>query len=484
MCSNDASFKSRRFSASLSPWRMALFLWILPGFASGAMPESDDVTSASFVREWSFYGQGEASAVSFVRSAADSRPAEIPVSTDGIEETGPRPSPPVWITETMLERARERYESGEEPWARVFAELEEKARLARNLVSEPYTGQSAHQLRYAALRDAEAAIAAAFMAKMSGEPAGLDTAKQILLSWARATPMPGSAFPWDPYKPGVPSEFSEAAAGLNMGICGLYFSVVYGLVDDHMSPDECAEIHAWFRVLAGIVERSREAWIENDYYSRQYFNNHLSAHIQGHLALAIALNDEAMIDYNVSSAENPRDAIEMIDGAVLMPSRGPEQFFHNDPSQATRPGEIFDRYRIMTENKGLAYAFVQLTHLTTAAELLAGIGREDLWEHVGPHGQCLRVAYEEYVGYLTTPDRETWPPYHAEDRFPNGAISLYEIAASRHPDGQAFQQVLRTRSDLRFFRDDVLLGDLPILLYDAPWWPETSVAKTIRNQEK
>ena len=46
--------------------------------------------------------------------------------------------------------------------------------------------------------------------------------------------------------------------------------------EPHWSPttirkrsSERAEVHAWFRTMADLIEQGRQAWIENDYYNTE-----------------------------------------------------------------------------------------------------------------------------------------------------------------------------------------------------------------------
>jgi len=383
--------------------------------------------------------------------------------------------PPILITDAMLDTARERVSEGDEPWRTAFEQVARNARQAREREADVTHGRKVHDVAKAARTDAGAARDAAFYAAVSGEAWGYATARRLILAWARAEPTPGAAFPWKPFAADVPRELRETAGGLHFGLTGARFAIAYGLVDERMTPAERADVERWFRQLAEWVRRGREAWIANDYAHRQRYNNHLSGQNLGQIALGLALGDEAMVEEAVDDPDNPRDALEMIDGAVLMPSRGPDQFWKHDARRVTRPGEIYDRYRVQTSYDGehgwgLGYALLHLKLLALSAEMLHAVGDDRLWEHVGPHGQCLQVAFDHYAAFLTTP-RDDWHPYHRDDRFPTQAIPLYEIAATRLPDSQAVRQVLRVNTDKRLEVKHSVLGHLPILLYGAPTWP-------------
>lgn len=64
----------------------------------------------------------------------------------------------------------------------------------------------------------------------------------------------------------------------------------------------------------------------------------------GLAAIGYTLGDKELIKYAVDDPDNPRDVIEMINGAVMMPGNIP--FWKDpDPNPIAEAGEIYDRYR-------------------------------------------------------------------------------------------------------------------------------------------
>ena len=379
---------------------------------------------------------------------------------------------PVLITDEMIETVRGRVASGREPWAGLWEEMRSAAGRCGRREAKPYTGENSSELRAAALGDARPARDAAVVYRVSGDASALEAARRVLLAWADTRPFPGTTLAWQPYGPDVPEGRRNANAGLNIALTAFQFALVYGLIDETLEVQERERVRVWFSRLYDEIERGRRTWSENGYFGGQHFNNHLSAQLLGQLALAIALQDDERIRYCLSSDENPRDALEMIDGVILMPSRGDDQFVSYDPSKITKPGEVYDRYRVKTirggKGFGLGYAMVGLSNLTIVAELAAGIGAMDLWEYVGPHGQCLRVAFEQYANYYTTRDPTAWGAYHGNDRLFMHEVTTYEIAAGRLPESQPVLEVLRVNPGVRLERPNAALGHLPVLMYKHP----------------
>ena len=201
------------------------------------------------------------------------------------------------------------------------------------------------------------------------------------------------------------------------------------------------------------IREGHDAWIDNDYYGRQHFNNHLSGHNMGLAAIGYAFGDEGLISYALDSPENPCDWKEMHNGAILMEAKpNRSQLNPSDPTLtrgAAPPatGEIYDRYRVVTVRDGrgcgMPYAFFHQRMLMVTAEMAFLNGR-DLYRYEGPHGENLRLTFDAHAPYLLKKAPVARGGYYAGNRVYESQVHLFELAARRYGGSAAVKQVLES----------------------------------------
>ncbi len=85
-------------------------------------------------------------------------------------------------------------------------------------------------------------------------------------------------------------------------------------------------------------------WEDNDYFNKQYYQNHLVAHSMGILMLGLATDNDELVQFAIDSPANPRDVKELLSGCILMDGDTP---CSREKAGSAPPvkGEIYDRYR-------------------------------------------------------------------------------------------------------------------------------------------
>ncbi|RZM24448.1 MAG: hypothetical protein EOO88_22770, partial [Pedobacter sp.] len=171
------------------------------------------------------------------------------------------------------------------------------------------------------------------------------------------------------------------------------------LIDEEVIDAETKKIITdWFGILHTEALASIQLWEDNDYFNKQYYQNHLVAHAMGIMMLGLAIEDEAMVQFALNSPSNPRDMYELIKGCIFM--AGDQPCSREDPNAAApEKGEIYDRYRHKTGPvRGLQYAHLTQTLMTTVARMCHNNGI-DLFAYTAPSGENLRFTFEYYSDY-------------------------------------------------------------------------------------
>jgi hypothetical protein len=370
-----------------------------------------------------------------------------------------------------LARLRRNAASKEEPFASAWEHVLTEADGALSADAEVHTGTDSVELRFAGMRAMRRVRDLCLVHLVTGEARYAEKARELFMAWPSQQPVPGSALVREKYT-GQSHGGTIAGLGLNVGLLAVDTANAYSLVWDHLSDQERASTERWLRFLAGLIREGHEAWIENDYYGKQDFNNHLSGHNLGLAAIGFALRDQALVIYALDSPDNPRDWKEMHNGAILLPSKpNKQQLWHGDPTLtrgAAPPvaGEIYDRYRVVTVRKGhgcgVPYAFFHQKMLTETAEMAWQNGI-DLHAYVGPHGENLRLTYEAYAPYLLKQKPFAPTGYYAGNRVYESQVHMYELANLRYPSSPQICQVLATLD--RAVNHQEAFGWTAVLLY-------------------
>lgn len=213
-----------------------------------------------------------------------------------------------------------------------------------------------------------------------------------------------------------------------------------------LSVGEKNQIARYFRMIENKVKLGIQEWEDNDYFNKQYYNNHLVAHAMSLLAIGCALDDAQLIQYILYSDICPRDIVDLQQGLILM---------SNDidcvrvPNLPKDDGEIMDRFRHFTAGgRGLQYATLVL-HLFTPIALICKHRGWDLFQYKAPTGEWLKLSYDYYSDYWRTKDsgikRGYYGPHAQENarlNAPDDWIGVFDVALGQYPDSKPLQDVV------------------------------------------
>ena len=267
-------------------------------------------------------------------------------------------------------------------------------------------------------------------------------AVEILMSWANACKDVE-------YPVGTEGTDEEPSTGAGMYLArGLFpFFVVYDILMDteYISAEQDAVIRGWFTNVVTHIKASMNAWDNNDYFNKQYYQNHLCAHMWGLLSIGYLLEDPSLVQFAIDHEDNPRDFYELIQGAVFMEGDTP---CHREAATAPAPktGEIYDRYRHDTGPlKGLQYASLTLQCLSSAARACKNNGI-DMYAYTAPTGENLKLAYEFYAPFYTQMKSDLEHGYYAgeDDRIAKAGDmrGLFELGYNAYPESTKIKAVL------------------------------------------
>ncbi len=370
------------------------------------------------------------------------------------------------FTAESLDRMRERVAAGRDPWRRAAAKLVEEAEdaLESGVDPDPYTGRHSLEFYHAAIRQGERARLYAYGWLVSGDAGLAEAGIAYLAAWAGADPPPASDF--DP-------EIRYPNTGMEVARAAIPFLEAYDLLAAHRSWDDGdrADVETWFRSLVDPILQGKERWQKNDYFNRQYFQNHLTAHTMGLAAIGYALGDRDLVQYALDHPDNDRDYKTLIEGMILMPG---DETHHREPDDAPPPekGEIADRYRHYTApDRGLAYTHLSLSQLLYIAEMAWNNG-VDFYSYEAEGGENLKLPLRFYADFYRTRDAGLHHGLYRGERFQDFYPLIYEIANRRYPDTPEIVALLRSLDRLEVPRHPHAYFFYPVLTHgerrDAP----------------
>jgi len=300
-------------------------------------------------------------------------------------------------------------------------------------VPQPYTGSVTDDFYPRTLLPASIARNMAIMYNLTGNLSYAHKSAQVIKAFAAS--MAGSTC----VDNGIALKIARATFPFVCAYDLLLTSGVFSEVDK----DQIAQ---YFRMIEAKVKQGIQDWDNNDYYNKQYWNNHLVSHAMSLLAIGIALDDASLIRYIVDSDECPRDVLELHRGLILMPDDADCARVTNLPKEA---GEIMDRYRHITASgRGLQYATLTL-HLFSPIGLMCKNRGWDLFQHKAPTGEELLLSYNYYSDYWRTKDSGIkWGYYgpHAQEdarlNKPDDWIGVFDLALGQFPDSQPLKDVV------------------------------------------
>lgn len=340
--------------------------------------------------------------------------------------------------------------SGEEPYAGAWKALQERLEVCfeKDWAPAVYDGEDSHAFYQSCIRSGDYARDLAIAYHISGDRKYAHKAVEIMDLWTSSEPLPGSWF--DP-------EIRYPNTGMEVARSMFPFLYAYDLLraDDLVPQASIEKFENWLKVLLPHIKEGARRWEANDYFGKQYYQNHIAADAMGLMSWGIILGDEALVSYALDSEENPRDVKDVIEGLILMEGQKP---YINEPVIVkTEDGEIMDRYRHFSlgghykdyktkPNRGLQYCGLSSTLLVACAEMGRMIG-VNLYGWTAETGECVKLPLLYYADFYILKDTVIKNGFYSgEDSWINSNdttnYSLWEIAHCRYPDEHKFKDVL------------------------------------------
>lgn len=358
--------------------------------------------------------------------------------------------------------------SGEEPFASCFRSLMEKCAPAINggWSSKPYTGTDGMGFYRGGQRDGGMARDLAILYQITGNDSYADAAVDILEKWLMSDTFPGL-------------KMTDGEDGHGNGMLasrGIFpFLYAYDLLMAGGKVPKAVQtaFRKWLRSLVHVIKEGERKWAENDYYDRQYWQNHSAAAAMGLLSIAVTLRDGTLARYALDSPRNGRDILELVQGCILM--EGDETYYREPPGFPVHNGEIYDRYRhfsmeghygdyVTKPDRGLQYCILTGEMLVMCAEICRNNGF-DLYGWTAGGGERIPLVWDHYAQYMITHDC-SGSIYEGEERLivdgnPLVSPAFWELGNARFPCNPRYERVLTVNN--RSLNNDLhLLG--PVVL--------------------
>lgn len=338
--------------------------------------------------------------------------------------------------------------SGEEPFASCYRELAEACApaLSGEWHAEPYPGEDGMSFYKGGQRDGGMARDLSILWQITRDSSYARAAVDILDAWTSADVLPGTR---------LPETEDVHAIGMLVSRGILPFLYAYDLLtaDRIVPPGIQARFCRWLEALVPVIKLGERQWEENDYFDKQYWQNHVAAATTGLLAIAVTLDDAALAQYALSSPDNERDLLELVQGCILM--EGDEPWYREPGDWPVHNGEVYDRYRhfaigghykdyVTKPDRGLQYCNLTGSLLVIAAEICRNNGF-DLYGWTGEHGERIPLIWDHYARYYATHDcsgsiysGEEWYINHNDE----ATSASWEVANARFPHNRDYEGVL------------------------------------------
>lgn len=367
-----------------------------------------------------------------------------------------QPHPRILMTSADVVNMQGAIDAKIEPRYSAWLDLKSRADAwSDDPVSAPYTGRDS-SLFFAQARGAgslSSKMALAWLLKE--DPNHAAKAKEILLAWAQATPLPGTDI-----DPNI--RFANSGMELARGINGFVFA--YDYLHNVLSPAERTLVETWFRAMLPTVQTGIDRWdapfrrntgdprgysessnLNDIYFYGQLYQNHLVSHTMGYLLIGYALGDQALVQFAVDSPENPRDFLELFDGMILMAGdRGTCNVDTMNPPP--QDGEIVDRYRhINPPGLGLVYSNLSLNQMMVMAEVLFANGL-DFYQRKGAGGETLEQPFNFYSDFFRLGDASIKGGFYKGEAIAKGSpqVAVFEVANKHYPGNAAIEALLHS----------------------------------------
>ena len=238
-----------------------------------------------------------------------------------------------------------------------------------------------------------------------------------------------------------------SAMYLTRGMYPMFCAYDMLLTENVMDEETKKIITDWFQVIYKEGMNSLEKWENNDYFNKQYYQNHVVAHTMGFLMLGLVTDNDELIQFAIDDPSNPRDVYELLAGCIFMDGDTP---CPREKAGAPLPvkGEIYDRYRHDTAPlKGLQYTHLTLTLLSVNARMCYNNGL-DLFAYTAPTGENLRYSFEYYSDYYRMMDSCIKGGYYCgeTERIAKAGDNpgMYEMGFRYYPDSEPVKQLINS----------------------------------------
>jgi len=396
----------------------------------------------------------------------------MPLAAQPVDRSRP---PVLYYGPEELARLTDNASRGEEPFQSAWKKLQESAKKAMTGEFPPFTGTDSVNLGSETHAITGAIRDLALVHHVTKDEKYLDRARSLFLSWSQHSPMIGTTVVSELFKKQEHDGSGLEGLGLNMGHTANEWASCYALLWPHLSETARQTTEKWLLFMADQILVGHLAWTENDYLGKQNFNNHLSGHNLGFAAVGFATRTQKWVDFAIDSPRNPADWKEMHNGAIIVEGVPYEkQLWQEDPTltqdkPVPAPGEIYDRYRILTVRGGRGcgwpYAMFHQKMLTELAEMAWNNGI-DLYSYVGPDGENLRQTYRYYAPFFVYKSTDIQSGYYANNMLHLSNIHMYEIARLRLPQTHEIDWALRHAD--RVAMDHALFGYSAVLSHGTP----------------
>ena len=336
-----------------------------------------------------------------------------------VEFKGDRPV--LFTTDEMISDAKTQALAKNNPWYSSISEIQKIADSAIAKGPAPDMGTSATAFRLAACADMINAHNIALTYRYTEDEKYLEGAIEFLLAYAK--PKLGT----DRYLIYTAATTDgKADIGLNIAAPLTTACEAYSLIYPYVEKSDRTVIESWIRTEAKLVVKGHQFWIENNYYQEQYGNNHLTSHLMGIVAAAFVLQDDDLLEYALSPEKNPACLSVMINYAILMDG---DEVYYKDTDSDFRPGEIYDRYRVVsTPSNGFGYSMYHLKFLTHTALMLYNNG-VDYFSYFGENGENMKLSFLVYADYLIQNDSTLYGGHYTDNKLNReNAYCMYLLA--------------------------------------------------------
>ncbi|RZM27006.1 MAG: hypothetical protein EOO88_14925 [Pedobacter sp.] len=374
--------------------------------------------------------------------------------------------PKLILSQADLQTMRANALSKSEPWKTAWDSLRKDLDIfiEEGKGATVYRGDLSMNFYHAAIKDGSMARDLAIAYQITKDKRYANKAIELIKDWSSKENMAGKDFDSTKFYPNTGMVVSR-------GVFTFLYAYDLLATDNLIDGNTETQFKNWLRVLVPHIKEGARRWEANDYFGKQYYQNHIVADAVGLLAIGVILGDTELVKYAYEGENNSRNIKKIIEGIILMKG---QQAYEGEPGKwPTQDGEIMDRYRHFAlhhykdttkPNRALQYAGLSTNLLVIAAEI-GRINGLDLYGWKAKTGEAIRQPLLFYADFYITKDasikggfykgEDSWINYNSQATF-----SLWEVAHARYPKEPKFQEVLRSNN--RSNTDLHLLG--PVLL--------------------